>query len=79
MAAAKGDLYPMATLITRGAGFIGLEAVRLLIENGRKQLVISNGGPFQKRQFFLPFDYRCGVGGCIPYGESVVGVSSFWP
>ena len=35
----------MATLITGGAGFIGLEVVRLLIENGEKRPVIFSRNP----------------------------------
>jgi threonine 3-dehydrogenase len=38
----------MATLITGGAGFIGLEVVRLLIENGEKRPVIFSRNPVRE-------------------------------
>jgi len=38
----------MATLITGGAGFVGLEVVRLLIENGEKRPVIFSRNPVRE-------------------------------
>jgi threonine 3-dehydrogenase len=38
----------MATLITGGAGFIGLQVVRLLVENGEKQPVIFSRHPVRE-------------------------------
>jgi threonine 3-dehydrogenase len=39
----------MATLITGGAGFIGLEVVRLLVENGEERPVIFSRNPDRER------------------------------
>jgi threonine 3-dehydrogenase len=38
----------MATLITGGAGFIGLEVVRMLVENGEKRPVIFSRNPVRE-------------------------------
>jgi nucleoside-diphosphate-sugar epimerase len=38
-------MHLMATLITGGAGFIGLEVVRLLVENGEECPVIFSRNP----------------------------------
>ena len=44
----------MATLITGGAGFVGLEVVRLLIENGEKRPVIFSRNPVREHLVIWP-------------------------